>query len=127
MCCFKLKVLLLIKKMLSQNNNEEYNENCIDKIYFRTSGNKEIDEFIQRRQLEIDKNSFNIIFEWIPYNQFNNIKEIVKDTIFLAKWNNGPLYRNNCNNGFIRKDNNINVTLKYLPNLQNVDEFLNKV
>jgi hypothetical protein len=47
--------------MLSQNNDEKCNENCIDpcklykkKINFRTSGNKEIDEFIQRWKLEID-------------------------------------------------------------------------
>src|SRR5581483_1918874 len=58
-----------------------------------TSGNKQIDSFIQRRQLEIDYNDK--LFEWIPYNQFNEVKEICKsDLITTAVWKNGPLYYN---------------------------------
>jgi len=46
-----------------------------------TSGNKKVDDFIQKMQQRIyDYN--NTIFEWIPYNQFDNIKEISKD-VFL--------------------------------------------
>ena len=44
-------------------------------------------------QLKID-NYLDIIVEWIPYNQFDNIKEINKDdfsTIFSAIWKDGPL------------------------------------
>src|SRR5215213_5840468 len=40
-----------------------------------TSGNKEIDNYIQKMQLKIN-NPQNIVFEWIPYSQFDEIKEI---------------------------------------------------
>src|ERR1051325_6348452 len=39
-----------------------------------TSGNEKIDHYIQQIQSEIN-NSRDLIFEWIPYNQFNNIEE----------------------------------------------------
>src|ERR1051325_11112117 len=43
-----------------------------------TSGNEKIDDFIQEIQSKI--NSYDdIVFEWIPYNQFNYVKEIGKD------------------------------------------------
>ena len=40
-----------------------------------TSGNEKIDNVIQEMQLKIDS-SRDIVFEWIPYNQFSDIKEI---------------------------------------------------
>src|ERR1044072_1277943 len=64
-----------------------------------TSGNKEIDHFIQTIQLsptEPDTHDLtfkrNAIFEWIPYNQFNDIKEISDDfsTVYSAIWKDGP-------------------------------------
>src|SRR4051794_40096207 len=58
-----------------------------------TSGNKKIDDFIRETQLKIDKPT-DIVFEWIPYDQFKNIKEIGKSsaTVYSAIWNDGPLY-----------------------------------
>ena len=38
-----------------------------------TSGNEEIDDLIQEMQSKID-NQVDWVFEWIPYNQFSNIK-----------------------------------------------------
>jgi hypothetical protein len=96
-----------------------------------TSGNEIIDDFIQKMQLKIGKYK-NIIFEWIPYNQFVDVKEIGKDndntaTIYLALWNNGLLHYNSDKKEWIRKPN-INVVLKCLNNSQNIIyEFLNKV
>jgi hypothetical protein len=61
-----------------------------------TSGNEKIDSFIQERQLEINK-PWDIVFEWIPYSQFDIIKEIGKYdhiTILSAKWKDGPLKYN---------------------------------
>src|SRR5947207_831033 len=58
-----------------------------------TSGNEKIDNFIQEMQLKI--NASDIIFEWIPYNQFHDIKEIDKGgfaTVYSALWKDGPLY-----------------------------------
>ncbi|GBC07873.1 hypothetical protein RclHR1_07750001, partial [Rhizophagus clarus] len=40
-----------------------------------TSGNGQIDDFIQEMQLK----SKNLVFEWIPYSQFNRIKETGKN------------------------------------------------
>src|SRR5687767_291902 len=61
-----------------------------------TSGNEKIDNFIQEMRLKIN-NSDDIVFEWIPYNQFGNIKEIGKGgfaTVYSAIWKDGPLYYN---------------------------------
>src|SRR5688572_28445629 len=51
-----------------------------------TSENKRVNDFIQEMQLN---KSGNIIFEWIPYNQFNCIKKLSKGgfaTVYSAKW-----------------------------------------
>jgi hypothetical protein len=40
------------------------------------SGNEKIDNLIKKMQLGINKYK-DIIVEWIPYNQFNNIKELL--------------------------------------------------
>jgi hypothetical protein len=42
-----------------------------------TSGNETIDNLIQEMQLKIDY-SWSLVFEWMPYNQFSDIKEIGK-------------------------------------------------
>jgi hypothetical protein len=59
------------------------------------NGNKKIDDFIQERQLKI-KDHDDVVFEWIPYNQFNEIKEVCKSnpiTVHSAIWKDGPLYK----------------------------------
>jgi hypothetical protein len=58
-----------------------------------TSENKQIDDFVQEMQLEIKDNN-NIVFEWIPYSQFYEIKETGKNglvTVYSAIWKDGPL------------------------------------
>jgi hypothetical protein len=80
-------------------------------------------------QLKIDGHN-NIVFEWIPYNQFNEIKEIEKNehiALYSAIWKDGPLYYNSYYNKYIRNSNN-KVALKYLHNLQNtVESLINEV
>ena len=49
----------------------------LKKIFINCSGNEKIDNFIQKVQLKIDKYN-DIVFEWIPYNQFNDINNIKK-------------------------------------------------
>jgi hypothetical protein len=86
------------------------------------SGNEKIDNFIQERQLKAGKYK-DIIFEWIPYNQFNQIKETGKNgliTVYSAIWRDGPLY--SCYN--YRHNLNKEVALKCLHNLQNPIEFV---
>jgi hypothetical protein len=66
-----------------------------------------------------------IIFEWIPYYWFDNMKNI-NSNYAIAKWEAGPLYWNK--NIYKRgKDKmNIMVNLKRLCNSQNITyEFLN--
>ena len=91
----------------------------------QTSGNKQIDDFIQEKQSQI--NHDNIVFEWIPYNQLDNIKNIGQSDstgIMLAIWKDGPLYYNYSK---YTRNQNKKVTLKYSYDSQNITEFLNKV
>ncbi|RIA87965.1 kinase-like domain-containing protein [Glomus cerebriforme] len=93
-----------------------------------TSGNKKIDDLIQEKQLNIDEHD-DVSFEWIPYNQFKNTKEIGKDnenTLYSAIWMDGPLYYE-YNKGQMRNSDK-KVNLKCFYNSQNItNEFLNEV
>jgi hypothetical protein len=71
-------------------------------------------------QLKANKHKGTIL-EWIPYNQFNEIKKIGKKdhiAIYSAIWKDGPLCYNSYYNKYIRNSNK-KVALKYLHNLQN--------
>jgi hypothetical protein len=90
-----------------------------------TSENEVIDKFIQEIQLESYRP--NNIIEWIPYCQFDDVKELNQDeiyTTYLAIWNDGPLY---YKMEFTRESNK-KVILKRIYNSQNmIDEFFYKV
>ena len=93
------------------------------------NGNKKIDNLIREIQSKI--NSYDdIVFEWIPYNQLDSIKEISKGdfaTVYSAVWKDGPLHYNYDKNEYIRKSDK-KITLKCIHNSQNItDEFLNEV
>jgi hypothetical protein len=84
----------------------------------RTSGNEKIDDFIQ-------KMPHYPVFEWIPYNEFINVKEIGNDclTIAISK-KEGPCY---YDTGEARISYQI-VCLRYLHNSRDItDEVINKV
>ena len=119
--------------VLQDGYYEKYCEKC-DKKYqnifkwcrpCQTSGNKQIDDFIQEKQLKINWEDDEIGFEWIPYNWFNNINEIGKSdltTIYSAIWKDGPLVDK------WRRDSHTNVTLKclyYSPDI--INKLLNEV
>ncbi|CAB5369427.1 unnamed protein product [Rhizophagus irregularis] len=96
-----------------------------------TSGNKKINNFIQQKQLK--KSQREIIFEWIPYDGFSDIKGIGKDdivTVYSAIWKDGQLRYDKYDlftRGFIRVPNE-KVALKCLDNPQNgIDKILNKI
>ncbi|GBC42988.2 kinase-like domain-containing protein [Rhizophagus irregularis DAOM 181602=DAOM 197198] len=126
-CCIKCNNIYpsIYSKWCKSCQIENLKENFIN----WTSKNEEIDDFIQEKQLNINDSS-EIIFEWIPSNQFLNINEVNKDdssTVCSAKWKDGPLYwGHRLDKKYIRLQKK-EVTLKYLHNLQNVDEFLNEV
>jgi hypothetical protein len=87
-----------------------------------TSGNEKIDDLIQKNQLKINE-YYDTIIEWIPFNEFIEIKEIGKDDLATAIWKEGPLYYSKSNRKFKRKSNK-EVLLKYLYISNN---FLNEV
>ncbi|EXX56655.1 Frk1p [Rhizophagus irregularis DAOM 197198w] len=93
-----------------------------------TSGNDNIDELIQEMQSRINSND-DIVFESVPYSQFDNIKEVGQGgfaKVYSAIWKNGPLYYNSSNE-YIRIQNK-KVALKCLHNSQNIsNKFLNEV
>jgi serine/threonine protein kinase len=81
-------------------------------------------------QIKINSHLDNIV-EWIPYNQFNYIKEIGKGgfaVVYLAIWMDGPLKFNDDKMKYERTSSNKEVALKCLHNSQNItNEFLNEV
>ncbi|CAB5363418.1 unnamed protein product [Rhizophagus irregularis] len=96
-----------------------------------TRRNEKIDEFIQEKHIKINKQN-NIIVEWIPYNQFNNIKEISKSdftSVYSAIWKDGPLqYVYKYDNGELKRIHNKKVALKCLYNSQVLNnELLNEI
>ncbi|RIA96795.1 kinase-like domain-containing protein [Glomus cerebriforme] len=91
--------------------------------------NEIINNFIQEMQLKIC-DYFDIIFEWISYHQFIDIKEISNDDFIIkysATWENGPLDYDDNRNEYIRNQYK-KVALKCLYNSRNnINEFLNEV
>ena len=66
-------------------------------------------------QFKINKPS-DIVFEWIPYNQFIDIKKIGRGgfaEVYSAIWEDGPLDYNSSKNEYTRSQNKKKVTLEY--------------
>src|SRR5688572_6914283 len=86
------------------------------------SGNEKIDDIIQEMQLKIN-NINDIVFEWIPYNQFDNIEKISKGdfaTVCSAIWKDGPLcYNFICDD---TRESDKKVVLKCVHDSQNVTD-----
>ncbi|GBB83695.1 hypothetical protein RclHR1_10390007 [Rhizophagus clarus] len=90
-----------------------------------TSGDETIDSFIQKKQLRYNGND--AVFEWIPYNELINIKEIENNCLTTAIWKKGPLFYDKDEKEWIRESYE-KVILRFLYNLQDItDEFINKV
>src|ERR1700729_4119445 len=94
-----------------------------------TSGNVDIDKFIQDIQLSANKNK---VLEWIPYDRFYDIEYIAKGgfgKIYKANWIDGYIFSwDNENKNWHRPFSNRFVALKSLKNSKNVTiEFINEV
>jgi hypothetical protein len=90
--------------------------------------NEKIDSLIKEIQSKINYNS-QIVFEWIPYDQLNDIQEIGKDDdfdtmLYSATWKDGSLHYNDGE--WTRKPNKM-VTLRYFYDSRNIINLLNKV
>jgi hypothetical protein len=85
-----------------------------------TNGNEKIDNLIQEMQLKINFYD-DIIFEWISYGQFSDIKKIDESGVYLvAIWKDGPLYYNFSKKNYTRSQQNKNVCLKQIYNSQDI-------
>jgi hypothetical protein len=74
--------------------------------------------------MKIDK-YHDVLFEWIPYSQFDQIEETGKNdliTVYSAIWRDGPLQYKRDNN--YARNPNREVALKNLHNSQNPIEFV---
>jgi hypothetical protein len=110
----------------------------LKKLIIKSNENKKIDDLIQEMQSQINEAS-DKIFEWIPYEQFVNIKEVGEGRfakVYSAKWKDGPLMYDIEKHKYIRipgvkgvKDvKDVKVALKCLKNLKDIDDgFLNEV
>ncbi|RGB37851.1 hypothetical protein C1646_756380 [Rhizophagus diaphanus] len=88
-----------------------------------TSGNNDIDKFIQDTQLSVHKEiEISQALEWIPYDRLHDIKYIAKSEfvkVYRANWIDGEInYWYNGN--WERHNQNMFVILKSLNNLINI-------
>src|SRR3954447_5680475 len=92
-----------------QPKNDYWCQSCISKHFQQnfqnwTSGNHDIDEFIQKAQLKA-KNKREVL-EWIEYDRFENVEYLAKGgfgTTYKATWKDGFIDGwNYKNNQFIR-------------------------
>src|SRR5581483_2123231 len=100
-----------------------------------TSGNNDVDKFIQKRQLKA--NFHYEILEWIEYDKFENIKHLAEGgfgTVYKATWKDGPIEKWDSENNQWKREKtygdheNYPVALKCLHNSQNITaEFLKEV
>jgi hypothetical protein len=93
-----------------------------------TSGNGNIDKFIQNTQLSAHYNVKEAL-EWITYDRFCDIKSTAKTNVFKANWIDGHIDRwDDENQNWQRLDQNMIVTLKSLNDPKNVTlEFISEV
>src|SRR6201988_4895222 len=75
-----------------------------------TSGNNDIDKFIQDAQLSAHDNASDAL-EWVPYNRFDDIKYIANGKFgkeYRANWIDGYItYWDSKNKNWKRKDQNM--------------------
>jgi len=94
-----------------------------------TSGNDNIDKFIQNVQLKA-KNK-NEVLEWMEHDRFKNVEYLVKGgfgTVFKGIWIDGPIEEWDFINKRFKRERKTEVALKCLHNSQNITaEFLREV
>src|SRR4051794_213237 len=125
----------LCEKCKQPKNNSYWCRICAFQQNFQnwTSGNHDIDEFIQKAQLKAKY--FYEVLEWIEYDRFENVEYLAKGgfgTTYKAIWKDGYIYYwDSENNQFIRykvDENGDPVALKCLHNSQDITvEFLREV
>jgi hypothetical protein len=127
----------LCKECKQPNTSYNWCQPCVSKYFQQnfknwTSGNHDIDEFIQKAQLNARYS--NEVIEWIEYDRFENVEYLAKGgfgTTYKAIWKGGYINGwDSENNQFIRVKNSKKglVALKCLHNSQDITvEFLREV
>ncbi|RGB39129.1 kinase-like domain-containing protein [Rhizophagus diaphanus] len=120
--------------MVLNNKCIECNYIC-NAVYFKlnfenwTSGNNDIDNFIQKTQLSAH-NNLDLLnaLEWIPSDRLYNIKYVSGKKMYRANWTDGCIYKwDNENENWKRVNQHMTVDLKSLNNSNNISlEFMNK-
>jgi hypothetical protein len=116
---------------------EKCNKKC-NAIHFQrnfknwTSGNNNIDKFIQDTQLSVHWwDGLKKTLEWIPCNRFYDIKYIAEGEfgkVYRANWIDGPIDEWEGKNQNWKRDQNKSVTLESLNHSKNITlEFMNEV
>uniref|UniRef100_U9U2Q7 Uncharacterized protein n=1 Tax=Rhizophagus irregularis (strain DAOM 181602 / DAOM 197198 / MUCL 43194) TaxID=747089 RepID=U9U2Q7_RHIID len=104
-------------------------------IYFQrnfeswTSGNDDINKFIQDAQLSAH-NDLKETLEWIPYDRIYNIKYVEKIHAYKANWIDGYINQwDNKSDNWKRKDKNMIITLISInnPNSLTILDFINEI
>ena len=94
-----------------------------------TSGNHDIDEFIQKTQLKARSNDE--VIEWVEYDRFKNVEYLAKGgfgTTYKATWKDGNIDDWDSKNNQFNRSRGCLVALKCLHNSQDVTvEFLKEV
>ena len=88
-----------------------------------TSGNKEIDEFIQK--LQLNATCREEMLEWIPYENFEDIEYLAKGgfgIVHKAKWIDGFIKRWNTNQNTWHRNGSTDIVLKCLYDSQRSEE-----
>ncbi|CAB4420312.1 unnamed protein product [Rhizophagus irregularis] len=93
-----------------------------------TSGNHDVDEFIQKAQLNAKSESK--IIEWIECDKFEDVEYLAKGgfgTTFKAVWKDGP-WKINYDNKPLKRKGETKVALKCLHNSQDITaDFLKEI
>ena len=130
-----MSVFGLCKECNQQNTGTKWCIRCNAKHFQQnfenwTSGNNDIDKFIQNTQLSAEW--CDNVLEWIPYDRFNDIKYIAKGgfgKVYRAIWIDGRILNWDIESKNWKRDRpNEFVALKSLNNSKNVTlEFINEV
>jgi hypothetical protein len=120
-------------KRICENCNQKclatlYCEYCvrnylIEKFSNWTSGNDDIDNLIQKCQIETTRP--NVIIEWIPHRNLKNIKYLTKggfSEIYTADWPIGRYDKWDTKNQQLIRTGNHEVILKKLENVESANQ-----
>src|SRR5947199_1761365 len=124
----------LCEECSQPNTGRKWCQSCNSKHFQQdfnkwTSSNKEIDEFIQKFQLNATR--WQEVLEWIPYEKFSDIEYLAKGgfgTVHKAKWIDRHIDNLNISQNKWDRTGNVYIVLKCLNNSQNITtDFLQEV